>query len=399
MKKLFLATVALAMVLTACDNVNSLTEKGIKAYDEGEYEKAVEYLNKAIEKDPQKAGAANRMLGIIYADTVMGKKDAKKAFEFFTASAELGDSIGMYRLAKAYDLGEGTVQNLEKASQYYTQSADAGYPQAKAEAGWIYLRGYKGVSKDLEKAVKYLQDAVETENADAMAYLGNAYENGWGIDKNESKALELYSQAAEAGSPDGKALLGWTYADGNLGVVPNISKGEELIRASIDEGSSLGLRYMGHLYGFNKIISNDGNGNAINAIEWYRKAAEAGNVDAMANLGWFIQDTYTWDKEKQAEALQWFQRAADQGVASAMTNLGWMYENGKGVTKSLEKAFEWYLKGAEAGSDVGQCNLAVFYEYGEGTQKDRAKAIEWYKKAAEQGNERAQKALKRLGVQ
>lgn len=398
MKRFILAIIAIAAIFVACDNVGSLTKKGVEAYNEGNYEKAIEYFNKAIEKDSQMAGEANRMLGIIYADTVAGVQDSKKAFDYFTTATELGDSVGIYMLAKAYDNGEGTVQNLEKAGQYYIQAADAGYPQAQAEAGWLLLRGYKGITTDEAKAVKYLTDAVEAGNPDAMAYLAWAYENGSSVEKDESKALDLYSQSAEAGSADGKALLGLTYAYGYLGVTPNTTKGIELIKAAIEDNSSLGMRYMGHLYSDNKISYNDVDGYNGDAIYWYRKAAEAGNVDAMENLAYELSDNYSWDKEKQAEAVQWYQRAADQGNASAMVNLGWMYEYGKGVSKSMDKAFEWYLKSAEAGNQVGQCNVAWCYEYGNGTAKNREKAIEWYKKSAEQGYERAQKALKRLGV-
>lgn len=397
MKKLIFAALGAATMLVACDNAASLTKKGVEAYNEKKYDEAIEYFNKAIEKDPQMAGEANRMLGIISADTVGGGKDAKKAFDYFTAATELGDSVAIYLLGKAYDNGEGTVQNLEKAARYYIQAAEAGYPQAQADAGWLYIRGYKGVAKDEAKAVKYLKDAVDAGNADAMAYLGFAYEEGKGIDKDEAKALELYSQSAEAGSSEGKALLGYAYAYGNLGVIPNTTKGTELVREAAYANSSLGMRYMGHLYSDDKIPNSGGN-KIQSAINWYRKAAEAGNVDAMSNLGYELMDKYQWDKDKQEEAIQWFQRAADQGNTVAMGNLGWMYEHGRGVSKSMEKAFEWYLKSAEGGNDVGQYDVALCYEYGRGTAKNREKAIEWHKKSAEQGYEDAKKALKRLGV-
>lgn len=398
MKKLLFTALAIAFILVACDNVDSLTKKGMKAYDEGKYEEAIEYFSKAIEKDPQKAGEANRMLGILYSDTLGGVKDAKKAFEYFTASAELGDSVGIYFLGKAYDKGEGTVQNFEKAAQYFTQAADAGYPQAQAEAGLLYLRGYKGVTKDIQKGVKYLTDAAGAGNLDGMAYLGWAYENGWDVDMDKAKALELYSQSAEGGSPDGKALLGYAYAYGDLGLVPNITKGVELVRAAVDENSILGMQYMGHLYSDQKITSNDEAGYDGDAIYWFRRAAEAGNVDAMVDLAYKLSQLYKWDDDKLAEAIQWYQRAADQGNGYAMNRLGLMYSKGEGVKQSKDKAFEWYLKAAEAGNAAGQYNAGLFYEDGTGTSKNREKAIEWYKKSAEQGYESAQKALKRLGI-
>ncbi|MCH5224334.1 MAG: SEL1-like repeat protein [Muribaculaceae bacterium] len=399
MKKTIFLSLAFALVFAACDNVESLTKKGEEAFEQKDYAKAEELFNKAIEKDPAHAAVANRMLGIINSENLNETGTPKKALEYFMQATELGDSVAPYFVGQAYDQGKGTVQNFSNAIKYYTMSADAGYPQAQAIAGWLYLAGYNSAEVNQEKGVAYLQEAVEAGNYDAMAYLGSAYEFGdGGISKDETKALELYSQSAEGGSPDGKAILGLTYAYGYLGVNPNITKGEQLIRESIEEGSTLGMRYLGGLYRDKKILAEDGNGNDLNAINWYRKAAEAGNVDAMQNLGREIMDTSYGNKEKQAEGMQWLQRAAEQGSSDAMVNLGYYYEKGKGVKQSWDKAFEWYLKGAEAGDEVGQYDVALCYEYGRGTTKNLQKAIEWYRKSADQGDEDAQKALKRLGV-
>ncbi|NUT47177.1 MAG: tetratricopeptide repeat protein [Saccharothrix sp.] len=40
------------------------------------------------------------------------------------------------------------------------------------------------------------------------------------------------------------------------------------------------------------------------AAEWFRRAAEAGNTDAMANLA-----AYLMSRGRNAEAARWFQRA------------------------------------------------------------------------------------------
>ena len=49
------------------------------------------------------------------------------------------------------------------------------------------------------------------------------------------------------------------------------------------------------------------------------------------------------------EAVQWFRKAADQGVAEAQYNLGIMYKDGNGVAQSDAKAAEWYRKAADQG--------------------------------------------------
>ncbi|WP_444216008.1 tetratricopeptide repeat protein [Dialister hominis] len=47
--------------------------------------------------------------------------------------------------------------------------------------------------------------------------------------------------------------------------------------------------------------------------------------------------------------MEWFLKAAKQGLASAQYDLGLMYEFGRGVEQSDEKAREWYQKAADQG--------------------------------------------------
>jgi TPR repeat protein len=50
-----------------------------------------------------------------------------------------------------------------------------------------------------------------------------------------------------------------------------------------------------------------------------------------------------------AKAREWYEKAADKGNAEAMNNLGWLYRNGHGVTQDYAKAREWYEKAADTG--------------------------------------------------
>jgi len=51
-----------------------------------------------------------------------------------------------------------------------------------------------------------------------------------------------------------------------------------------------------------------------------------------------------------AQAREWYQKAADAGNADAMNNLGWLYANGHGVAQDYAQAREWYQKAADAGN-------------------------------------------------
>ena len=96
--------------------------------------------------------------------------------------------------------------------------------------------------------------------------------------------------------------------------------------------------------------------------------------------------------------MEWYRKAAEQGDVIAQCNLGFMYQNGTGIEQSYEKAVEWYLKAAEQGFACAQCNLGCMYENGRGVEQSFEKAREWYEKAAEQEYEDAIKALDRLNL-
>ena len=89
----------------------------------------------------------------------------------------------------------------------------------------------------------------------------------------------------------------------------------------------------------------------IQAVEWFRKAAEQGFADAHYNLGnmyangWGVRQDYE-------QAVQWFRKATNQGHAGALHNFGTMYGNGRGVPRNNVQAHKWFdlaASRAEAG--------------------------------------------------
>jgi hypothetical protein len=80
------------------------------------------------------------------------------------------------------------------------------------------------------------------------------------------------------------------------------------------------------------------------ARDWYEKAADGGNPDAMFKLGVIYQNGQGVALD-YAKAREWYEKAADGGNADAMANLGWLYAHGQGVALDSAKAREWYEKG------------------------------------------------------
>lgn len=111
-------------------------------------------------------------------------------------------------------------------------------------------------------------------------------------------------------------------------------------------------------------------------------------------------------------------REANAGNSNAQFDVGAMYQNGRGVTASRDKAIEWYSKAAAQdnqnavarlkllqankerfartlelagrGDVESQYDLGRMYTEGIGVDADVNQAMTWYEKAAAQGNARAE---------
>ena len=128
------------------------------------------------------------------------------------------------------------------------------------------------------------------------------------------------------------------------------------------------------------------------AVSWFRKAAEQGDVDAQLWLGVMYANGKGVPEDDQ-EAASWYYRAAEQGHAEAQFRLGVMYANGKGVPEDDQEAASWYYRAAGQGHAGAQFWLGASYAYGWGVPADDREAASWYRKAAEQGHAEAQYSL------
>jgi TPR repeat protein len=70
----------------------------------------------------------------------------------------------------------------------------------------------------------------------------------------------------------------------------------------------------------------------------------------MINLGNMYGDGRGVAKD-EVEAVRWFRNAADVGDPGGMAILGYAYENGKGVLKDQAQGVLWYRKAADGGNE------------------------------------------------
>jgi TPR repeat protein len=127
----------------------------------------------------------------------------------------------------------------------------------------------------------------------------------------------------------------------------------------------------------------------VEAVKWYRKAAEQNVAEAQYNLG-VCYDKGQGVAKDLVEAVKWWRKAAEQNHAEAQFNLGSCYAKGQGVAKNEVAAVRWYHKAAEQNIAQAQHDLGVCYAFGHGVAKDYSEAVRWWCKAAEQNDADAQ---------
>jgi uncharacterized protein len=159
---------------------------------------------------------------------------------------------------------------------------------------------------DFAAAVSLYRALAEKGNVAAQKQLGYLYEIGAGVDRDWLKAAEWYGKAADAGDDAAAAALGYL--------------GRNWVRMSL------------------------GSTQAIYPL--VEKAAKMGNAKAQFTLGlmnYRIGDL-SFDKANGNldEALIWYRRAADQGDVDSAVVLALAYAKGIGVEKNEVEAYKWY---------------------------------------------------------
>lgn len=98
------------------------------------------------------------------------------------------------------------------------------------------------------------------------------------------------------------------------------------------------------------------------------------------------------------EAVNWYREAAEQGNVAVQYNLAVVYCDGEGIDQDYTESFKWLRKAAEAGNPSAQYHLGYSYYSGIFTARDVGRGLVWFRKAAEQGYTRAQDTLRDLGI-
>lgn len=119
----------------------------------------------------------------------------------------------------------------------------------------------------------------------------------------------------------------------------------------------------------------------VEAVKWYRMAAELGSAEAMFELS----KCYTFGigvRRNRAMASKWLSKAADLGHIRATVSLGCKCTHEYEVDYNPRKAVRLFRTAAEKGDAWGMFHLGECYANGVGVKKDYDAAYLWFCRAA-----------------
>ena len=131
------------------------------------------------------------------------------------------------------------------------------------------------------------------------------------------------------------------------------------------------------------------------ALEYYRRAAQLGNAEAMVNLA-YIYFKGDGARKNYSAAFQWYERAAELHHPEALRNLGIMCYAGQGTTQDIKKAYWWMTRAAKLRYDRAMCELADMYHHGAIYKPERAEL--WYRLSLNSGGDDEIKSAARQGL-
>ena len=103
-----------------------------------------------------------------------------EAFRLYQESAHRGHPRGMYHLGHCFEVGIGTAKHMERAVEWWTKSADLGETLAMNDLGTLYDFGKSSIAKDQEKAVEwYTRSALAGDGWGACRW-ARSLQNGHG---------------------------------------------------------------------------------------------------------------------------------------------------------------------------------------------------------------------------
>ena len=191
-----------------------------------------------------------------------------KAAATFKEAAEQGDAEAQFCLGDMYKEGKGVPRDGAGARQWYTKAAatftkaaEQGDAEAQFRLGDMYKKGIgvprngdiacqwyaKAAAQKHEASLSVLKILAQQEYVAAQYRLGEMYNYGEGVPRNDELARRWFEQAAARGHADAQYRLGCMYRKGE-GVPRDDELARRWLKKAIAQGHADALNDFGKMY-------------------------------------------------------------------------------------------------------------------------------------------------------
>lgn len=136
-------------------------------------------------------------------------RDFKSAKKWFEKASAKGDRKAYYFLGNLYKDGKGVKRDYNKSLEYIQKAANKGYAEAQTDIGSMYYFGMKPMTRDYNQAKLWFDKAAAQNERTAKNYLAGMYRLGMGVPKDIHKAKSLYQKLCN----EGQETACYTYKD------------------------------------------------------------------------------------------------------------------------------------------------------------------------------------------
>jgi TPR repeat protein len=241
-----------------------------------------------------------------------------------------------------------------------------------------------------------LREAASGGHRQADSVLGRIlFVGAGGVPKDETVGRKLIDDAVAAGEPYAMRLAAAGYVSGEFGTYDTV-KAVDLLRRAADSGELIAMAQLAYCI-------NTGRGgltrDETKTIDYLRRAADAGFEGAQLTLARWFRDRYGYrESQDLPESIKWFERSYRQGHSVfALGELAYVYRSAREAPWfDTKRSFELLQICAQYRNAYCNYWLARAYHEGAGTAQDFTKAYAYYTVAKELGRQDAAPNLQRL---
>ena len=269
------------------------------------------------------------------------------------SAGRMADAIdGYVRLAEDYPENPQTLARLDSLvgridEKDITLRAPLERAARAGSTAAMMALGDRLVGNDPASAAEWYRQAASQGRIEAMVALGDLYFRGNGLPADEAQAVRWYGLASNKGSAKAKVYLAECYENGRGGLPRDLDRMFTLLKDAdaIEPGNPATRLKLALAYEHGWGTSAD----SKRAFELMKQAADAGLVNALANVGsYYMRGFGTKADPKAAAAL--FRQGADGNNAACQFFFAQCLEHGLGgVPTNPAGAADLYRRSAAQG--------------------------------------------------